>query len=243
MSSSNDAVLTLLSPEVVHAEIEELLPRFRQERGIDVHVNYDVNPAIAKRVMAGEVFDVGLNNPWYVDEMIAKGLVIPDVHIPFGRAPLAIGAVGATSREIVSSDEAVRRLLLEAKSIGYVGIGTSGKTFLRALEIMGLEHQLKDRLHALGAGEPPIAAVQGRVQYAIVPLPRIIAAPGVTPVAIFPSELGLNIDVSMFIHIGTNRLDQAKQLIRYLADPSLDAYLRSHGISRFELDETPHLSR
>jgi molybdate transport system substrate-binding protein len=237
MNMSNELDLTLLSPEAVHAEIEELVPRFRQERGIGVHVNYDVNPAIAKRVMAGEVFDVGLNNPWYVDEMITKGFVLPDVHVPFGRAPLAIGAAGRPPEEIVSSHEAVRALLLEAKSIGYVGIGTSGKTFLRALEIMGLEHQLKDRLHALGAGEPPIAAAQGRVQYAIVPLPRIIAAPGVTPVAVFPAEFGLNIDMSMFVHIGTRRRDQAMQLIRYLADPSLDAYLQSHGISRFALDK------
>jgi hypothetical protein len=53
--------------------------------------------------------------------------------------------------------------------------------------------------------------------------------------AIFPSELGLNIDMSMFIHVGTGRLDQSKELIRYLADPAHDDYLRSHGISRFGL--------
>jgi molybdate transport system substrate-binding protein len=237
MSPPIETGLTLLTAIAVQTEIEELLPRFRRDHGLQVHVNYDVNPAIAKRVMAGEAFDVGLNNPWYVEEMIAQGLVMPDVHVPFGRAPLAIGAAGSEPKELVTSQAAVRTLLAEARSIAYTGIGTSGKTFLRAIELMGLEHQLEGRLHSLGAGEPPVAAAQGRIQYAIAPLPRILAAAGVTPVAIFPGELGLNIDMSMFIHIGSKRPDQARQLVRYLADPSLDGYLRSHGLSRFELDD------
>jgi molybdate transport system substrate-binding protein len=73
------------------------------------------------------------------------------------------------------------------------------------------------------------------VQYAIAPLSRIIAAPGVAPIAIFPPELGLNIDMSMFVHIGTKYPEKALQLIRFFSDPALDAYLQSHGISRYEL--------
>jgi molybdate transport system substrate-binding protein len=233
MAATGKTDFTLLSALAVQAEVEELLPRFKQEQGVEVHVNYDVNPAVAGRVMAGEQFDVGLNNPWYVDEMIAHGRVVPDVHVPFGRIPLAIGAAGAHANEIVSSHHAVHALLVESSSIAYTDIGTSGKTFLRAAGVMGLEHQIKDRLRPMGAGEPPIAAARGRVQYAIAPLSRIIAAPGVSPVATFPAELGLNIDMSMFIHFDTRHLDLATRLIHFLSDPSHDAYLRSHGISRY----------
>ena len=94
----------------------------------------------------------------------------------------------------------MRKLLLNADSIAYTSTGTSGKTFLRAIEIMGLQDQIRDRLRPMGAGEPPIAAAKGQVQYAIAPLSRIIAAPGVSPVATFPPELGLDIDMSMFVH-------------------------------------------
>ena len=76
-------------------------------------MNYDVNPAVAKRVMAGEGFDVGLVTRG-TEEMIKLGLVIPDIHVPFGRVPLTIGAAGLGRTEISSSQEAVRRLLLNA---------------------------------------------------------------------------------------------------------------------------------
>jgi molybdate transport system substrate-binding protein len=235
MGTATDARLTFISAVAVHAEIEELLPRFKHRHGIEVDVNYDVNPAVAKRVMDGEDFDVGLTNPWYVDEMISLGRVMPDIHVPFGRVPLTIGAAGPAPEEIGSSREAVRRLLLNADSIAYTSIGTSGKTFLRAVEMMGLQDRIHDRLRPMGAGEPPIAAAKGQVQYAIAPLSRIIAAPGVAPIANFPPELGLDIDMSMFIHRNSRRPETALQFIQFLSDPELNAYLRSHGVYRYEL--------
>lgn len=234
MDTAADTRLTFLCAVAVHAEIENLIPQFTRRHGIEVQVNYDVNPAVAERVMAGEHFDVGLNNPWYVEEMIKHGLVVPDIHVPFGRSPLTIGAAGSEPQEILSSQQAVRNLLLNADSIAYTSIGTSGKTFLRAIENMGLQDELRDRLRPMGAGEPPIAAAKGEVQYAIAPLSRIVAAPGVVPVATFASELGLDIDMSMFVH-RNGRAEQAMQLIRFLSAPEFDDYLRSHGVHRYKM--------
>src|SRR6185369_14531432 len=137
---------------------------------------------------------------------------------------------------IASSQEAVRRLLLNADTIAYTSTGTSGKTFLRAIEVMGLQDRIRDRLRPMGAGEPPIAAAKGQVQYAVAPLSRIIAAPGVVPVATFPPELGLDIDMSMFVH-RSSRPGPALQLIQFLSDPGLDAYLQSHGVHRYTLKD------
>lgn len=234
MVTATGGALTFLSAVAVHAEIEELLPRFRQRHRIEVDVNYDVNPAVARRVLDGEGCDVGLTNPWYVDEMISRGIIVADTHVPFGRVPLTIGAAGPEPEHIESSDQGLRRLLSKADSIAYTSIGTSGKTFLRAIEMMGLQDQLRDRLRPMGAGEPPVAAAKGEVQYAIAPLSRIIAAPGVVPVATFPPELGLDIDMSMFVH-RDSRHEMARPLIQFLSAPEQDAYLRSRGVYRYEL--------
>jgi molybdate transport system substrate-binding protein len=235
MGTATKDKLTFIAAVAVHAEIEDLIPQFKRQQGIEVDVKYDVNPAVARRVIDGEDFDIGLTNPWYVDEMISLGRIIPDIHVPFGRVPLTIGAAGPAPEEIGSSHEAVRRLLLNADSIAYTSIGTSGKTFLRAVEMMGLQDRIHDRLRPMGAGEPPIAAAKGQVQYAIAPLSRIIAAPGVAPIATFPPDLGLDIDMSMFIHRNSRRPETALQFIQFLSDPELNAYLRSHGVYRYEL--------
>jgi ABC-type molybdate transport system substrate-binding protein len=233
--SAEASPLTLLSALAVQAEIEELVPQFEQQHGVRVGVTYDVNPAVAKRIIDGEEVDVGITNPWFVEEMIALNRIIPDTHVPFGRVPLAIGAAEPQPNEVPNSREAVRTLLLNAKSIAYISIGTSGKTFLRALEVMDLQHIAHDRLRPMGAGEPPRVVAAGEVQYAIAPLSRILAAPGVAPVATFPPDLGLNIDMSMFIGINSKQTGRANQLIQFLADRRLDNYLRSKGVYRYTL--------
>jgi ABC-type molybdate transport system substrate-binding protein len=235
MATASGDRLTFITAVALHAEIERLIPQFRRQHGIDVNVNYDVNPAVAKRVMNGEDFDVGLTNPWYVEEMMSRGLIFPDIHVPFARVPLAIGAAVPALKQLANSHEAVRSLLSNAETVAYIATGTSGRTFLRAIEMMGLQDHLRDRLRPMGPGEPPAAAAKGQVQYAVAPLSRIIAAPGVEPIATFPGELGLNIDMSMFIHVNSGKRETGEQLIRFLADPMHDEGLRANGVYRFRL--------
>ena len=94
--------------------------------------------------------------------MIARDLIVPGIHVPFGRVPLAIGTAGPAPAVMATSDEAVRKFLLDAELIAFVAPGTSGKTFLRALDMMGLHDQVRDRLRPMGQGEPPIAAAKQR---------------------------------------------------------------------------------
>lgn len=232
MDTQINNTLTFLCAVAVHAEIEELMPQFSSEYGIEVNVSYDVNPNVAQRVLNGANFDVGLTNPWYVEKMIALGCVLPDIHVPFGRVPLTIGAAGPEPQASISSCEGVRELLLKADSIAFTSIGTSGKTFLKAIELMDLQEQLHDRLRPMGAGEPPLAVAKGQVQYAIAPLSRIIAAPGIAPIATFPPEVGLDIRMAMFVHRNSSR-ETALQLIQFLSAPKMDAYLRSRGVYRY----------
>jgi molybdate transport system substrate-binding protein len=235
MGAATDDRLTFISAVALHAEIDRLLAQFKRQNGIDVDVKYDVNPAVAKSVMEGEDFDVGLTNPWYLEEMTSLGRVLPDIHVPFGRVPLAIEAAMSAPKEIASSREAVKTLLLNGESIAYISTGTSGRTFFKAIDMMGLQDQIRDRLRPMGQGEPPAVAARGQVQYAVAPLSRIIAAHGIMPIATFPAELGLNIDMSMFIHINTSQLRTAATLIRFPSDPGHDDYLRSSGVYRFRL--------
>ncbi|MDB5619292.1 substrate-binding domain-containing protein [Tardiphaga sp.] len=241
MTLATQTSLNVFSAVAIYAEIEELLPRFSLQSGIPAEVKYDVNPAVARRVMEGEAFDVGLTNPWYFDEMVSKGGILPDIHVPFGRVPLTLGSAGDPPQSPATSLGSVRDLLVQADSVAYTSTGTSGKTFLKALEIIGIHDAIRDRLRPMGPGEPTIAAARGDVQYAISPLARIIAAPGIHPVGIFPPELGLDIDISMFVH-GHCDFDRASKLIAFFSDPELDRYLREHGVYRFQLGK-PNAAR
>lgn len=236
MSSSPARTLRILSGVAIRTELLELIRRFDPTSKHRIEVAFDLNPAIASRMLAGELFDVGLTNPWHVPELIAENVVLADTHMAFGRVPLAVGA-GTPSTAIQRTSEQLRDLLLGAKSIGYTGEGTSGASFRKACEGLGLGVILATKAKAFGAGESVRAAASGQVELAIAPLTSVMAATGIWPVATFPSELDVSIDMSAFVGTKTKTLDVARQFVAYLAAPSNDSYLSAQGIERYEMDE------
>src|SRR4051812_41612745 len=130
--------------------LRELITRFEQTSGFKVDITFDLNPAVAKRIKAGESFDVGLTNPWFVDALIQSGKVIAGSHRAFGRAPLTIGAREADGGAMLTAREDICALLLRAQSIAYTGEGTSGKSFREAIERLGLRDQVLPKSRPLG---------------------------------------------------------------------------------------------
>ncbi len=225
--------LTLLCPVAVGAQLVALAKAFARAGGPGVATEFDLNPNIPKRILAGEDFDVGVTNPWYVGALIDSGKVDAASHAPFGRVPLAIGRLGAAGAEPVRSPGEIRALLLAAESIAYTAEGTSGTTFIAVAERLNIWQEIAPRTRPMGAGQPVSAAASGEVELAVAPLTRVIATGGLAPAAVFPPELEADIDMSMFIASGAADRDLARRLADFLADSAQDDYLASTGVSRF----------
>ena len=186
MNTATTDKLTFLSAVAVHAEIEDLMPQFKRRHEIEVLVNYDVNPAVAKRVMEGKDFDVGLTNPWYVEEMISRGRIIPNTHVPFGRVPLRSEPFSAGGDRQFARGRA--RAGANADSIAYTDDRNERQDVLEGPRDDGPAGSNPRSLASDGGRRAAYRCRERQVQYAIAPLSRIIAAPGVEPIATFPSE-------------------------------------------------------
>ena len=176
-----------------------------------------------------------MTNPWYVSELISNGKVDADTHVPFGRIPLAIAKRSGSTDAVLTSHEDNRTLLLRAKSIAYTYQGSSGKTFLDVTGQLGVPNGISQWTRPMGPGQPVIAAAAGDAELAIAPLTVVMAAPGVNTVAIFPSDLRADIDMSMFLSIDVRSKDLGMQFVEFLSDMSIDSYLASKGVVRFSL--------
>jgi hypothetical protein len=84
----------------------------------------------------------------------------------------------------------------------------------------------------MAAGEPVAAVAAGEIELAIAPLTTILSSAGITPVAIFPEEVGTHIDMSVFL--STSPGAGATAVLELLGRQELDADLTAAGIMRFE---------
>ena len=226
--------LRLFVPAAIRAVMAGLAPRMEAATMARLEQEFELNPLIPERIRAGEPYDIGLTNPPYVKPLIEDGFADGGSHRAFGRVPLAVARRGGAPRQIVSDSQGIADLLSAARSIVYTGAGTSGRTYLSAIERMALTDSVSTKSHAMAGGIPAVSVATGDYELAIAPLTTVLATPGVVPAAIFPEHLGTHIDMSVFRSVASS--DSAAKVIEFLTSHELDDELAAAGIARFELD-------
>lgn len=225
--------LRMFVPAAIRAIMEGLAPRVEAAIAARLIQEVDLNPLIPDRIRAGEPYDIGLTNPPYVKTLIAGGFADGGSHRAFGRVPLAVARKGEAHVHVIEESQGIEALLRSAKSIAFTGAGTSGRTYLEAMELMGLTDSVLPRSHAMAGGVPAASVASGEYELAIAPLTTVLATPGVVPAAIFPENLGTHIDMSVFRSAASP--SAAATVIDILTGHDLDDELTAAGIVRFEL--------
>jgi molybdate transport system substrate-binding protein len=102
----------------IKAATDELLPPFERANGHTIRASYGPSGALIPRFDRGEPVDVFLTDSAAIDELIKRDKIVA------GRTDLARTGIGIAVRKgapkpDVSSPEALKRALLEARSVGH----------------------------------------------------------------------------------------------------------------------------
>lgn len=225
--------LVILVPLAIKAVINAFGARMEAVAGLPLRTVNDLNPAIPERLFAGRPGDIGLTNPPYVRQLVEAGLVDPAAQRAFGRVRLAVARKAGSDAPVLHETDEIVGMLKAAKSIGYTGAGTSGRTYLGVLGRLGIVSEVAPQSRPMGGGAPVTAVAAGEIELAVAPLTTILASPGVAPAAIFPDALGTHIDMSVFVT--RQAAPEAMAVLEFLTSPALDEELAAAGVSRFEL--------
>ena len=99
----------------------------------------------AKRVQAGEAFDVVVLAADAIDKLVAAGRVVAGSKVDLVHSGVAVAVRAGAPRPDIGSEEALRHAVLAARSIGY-STGPSGVALTEAVRALG--HRRRDRATA-----------------------------------------------------------------------------------------------
>src|SRR6266850_4093968 len=136
--------ITLLSPNPIQTTIDKLVADFEAKTGTHVKVTYGTGVSTRTTVASGGALDVSLLfSPF--DEALRTGNVVRGSATVIARQRLAIAVRKGAAKPDISTRDAVRRTLLNAKSIISVDPeqGSVGGAVLLTLDKLGLTQQLK----------------------------------------------------------------------------------------------------
>ena len=126
----------------------------------------------------------------------------------------------------VSTAEALKRTLLQAKSIGFTGIGSSRAGNEALLAKLGIADQVKPKIKLLNESAP-VAVAKGEVEIGLGLMSEVLLVPGVQLAGPFPAGLQSYVVFTAGVSSASKNADAARSLIKFLAAPAAAPVLKA----------------
>ena len=148
----------------------------------------------------------------------------------FGHVICADARKGAPKPDI-STVEAFKRALLNAKSVAYVEQGGTGIYLKALLPRLGIADALKDKIKLLPPENPAARAIaNGEAEIGMTQISEILPYAGAELVGPFPAEIQLITSFATAVGANAGQSEPAKALIKFLTAPAAAPVFKAKGL-------------
>ena len=187
--------------------------------------------SIPNRLKRGEIADIVIVADGVLHQFIADGLVQAEGCTVIARSSIGMAVRAGAPKPDINSIDALRKTLLQAKSIGY-SASESGKYFTTELvQRLGITEQVLPKSRMIGGGERVGAVVaRGEVEVGFQQMSELLPVPGIAHITPLPEEVQ---KVSLYTAgAGTKSPDPtaARAVIRFLASPEAAQAIINSGL-------------
>lgn len=231
--SSEAAEIRIFSTGASKAIVQNLADGYTKKTGHTLVITSDTAGGVARRVEAGDAFEVAIATLRVVDQLIGKGKLATG-----SRADIASTSIGIAVREgapkpDITTVDAFKAMLIAAKTIAYVDPasgGTSGIYIAGVIDKMGLTETMKPKLRLQAGGYVAEKVARGEAEVVLHQISEILPVKGVTLLGGLPSEIQLVTTYSG--GLAPNASEPAKAFLAYLVGPDADAVLKAAGMEK-----------
>jgi molybdate transport system substrate-binding protein len=210
--------------------LAQLTADWRQKSGTEAVFESVGGVDAAKRVQAGESFDVVALASDAIDKLIAAGCLMAGSRVDLVRSGTSVAVQQGAPLPDIGSEEAVRQAVLAARSISY-STGPSGVALARLFERWGIAEAIKDRIVTPAPGTPVGSLVaRGEVALGFQQLSELIHVQGLTVVGPLPPAIAIDTVFCAAIGNHCDRIDDVRAMLAYMASPEAADAKRRQGM-------------
>jgi len=232
-TTASAAEITVLSGGAVKTAFTEAAAAWEKRTGHKVKATFAPAGEMQKRLAAGERFDIVVMPAENLPALERDGVVVAGSRRPIAGVSIGVAVKKGAPVPDISSAEAVKRMLLQAKSLTYMDPtrGTSGKFFDEVvLPRLGVRDVVRAKTTFGQGGMIAEKVASGEVELAVHQMTEILPVEGVTPVGPLPPELQkLTIYTGALTRASTSA--EAKALLDFLVSAEAREVFLARGFS------------
>lgn len=229
-----------ISSMATRALLAELVAAWTAEGGTPVAIESVGGVDAAKRVRAGEAFDLVFLASDALQRLDEAGALRAGSRVGLFRSPVAVAVRDGAPLPDVGTETALKAAVERAPTIGY-STGPSGAHLQRLFARWGIADAVSARTVTPPPGVPVARLVAaGEVALGFQQLSELQGVAGVRVVGLLPPGADFTTVFGGAVAAATARPDDAAAFLHWLASDRTDAAIRRHGMAPAEPTQAAH---
>jgi molybdate transport system substrate-binding protein len=223
--------ITLISSMATKALLADLAAQFQAQTGIAVNVESVGGVDAAKRVQAGEVFDVVMLASNAIETLTTSARVVAGSRVDVVDSGVAVAVRAGAAKPDIGSEAAVKQAVLAAPKLAY-STGPSGVQLAKLFERWGIAQEIAPRIVTAPPGVPVGTLVaRGEVDLGFQQFSELMSLPGIDVLGPLPAAIQITTTFSAGLCANATDAESAQAFLRFMAQPAQEALKRSHGMT------------
>ncbi len=230
--NGTDAALTsidVLSTLALRGVLVEIADEFRMLTGLSLAATYKSTNMALNLIAQGATADMTIITREAIDLLVRDGIVVDGSTADIAQSGIGIAVRAGAPRPDIGTVAALRRTLLETRSIAFSRLGASGIHFAHVIERLGIADEVRRKAHISDTYVGEVTA-RGEAEMAVQQISELMPVAGIEIVGPLPDEVQ---KISVFaagIFRAARSPDGAEKLIAHLAEPRIAPLLARKGL-------------
>jgi molybdate transport system substrate-binding protein len=217
------------------AAYNELTPRYELATQDKVLTAYGASmgnapDSIPSRLERGEPADIVILAAPALEELIKQGKVAPGSRVDLVRSTIGMAVRAGAPKPDISTVEALKRTLLDAKSIAYSASASGTYLSTELYQRLGIADQVLPKSKRIVSERVGSVVARGEAEIGFQQVSELLPIEGIDYVGPLPAEVQKVTVFSAGIVVGAKEPEAAKALIRYFTSPEAAPVISKTGL-------------
>ncbi len=224
--TARSAELKIFTSRAISTVLAKIGPEFEKKTGHKLDVINGMSSEFVGRINAGETFDVIAAPPPALDGLIKSGKVAADSKTNLMRSAYGVAIRAGAPKPDISSVDAFKRALLNAKSITYLPV----PGVPQLMERLGLKDAIASKVTIPGTDISSELVAKGEIELGILAVTQMFTTPGVELVGPLPPEIQFYTNFGGAVSATSKSTDAARDLLVFLKGPTAIPVIKAQGM-------------